>query len=107
MTRHHLIAWPVGIAAILALVAVFALGHYFTCRNLPELAVQPTPGMTLTETAASPCPQSSIRPPYDVVEARHYQSQHHGRLDSRARAWRAQRIKEGRTRLLMRGQGQR
>jgi len=52
MTRHHLIAWPVGIAAILALVAVFALGHYITQRNLPELAVQPAPGMTLTETAA-------------------------------------------------------
>jgi len=54
MTRHHLIAWPVGIAAILALVAVFALGHYFTYRNLPELAVQPAPGLTLTETAAQP-----------------------------------------------------
>jgi len=63
MTRHHLIAWPVGIAAILALVAVFALGHYFTCRNLPELAVQPAPGLTLEETAAQGVP------PVDAAKA--------------------------------------
>ena len=50
MQRHHVVPWYLGLVAILALVAVFALGHYFTYRNLPKLAVQPMPGMTLQDT---------------------------------------------------------